>query len=74
MNGQADVTVTDLRCEVRYNVTARGRLSTTEELEAFGLINSTTIRCSGKHVLYVFKLLNISCRDQSCTNLTCSHI
>ena len=51
MNGQAEVTVTGLRCAVRYNIIAEGRMSASQAFEGFEFTSgTTTIPCAGKHI------------------------
>ena len=51
-DGQAEVIVTGLQCGVRYNITAEGRMSTSQAFVGFAFASTTTLPCAGK--IYVF--------------------
>ena len=48
MDGHAEVMFGGLQCGVMYNITAEGKISTSQTFEGFGLTNITTLPCTGK--------------------------
>ncbi|XP_065912387.1 receptor-type tyrosine-protein phosphatase S-like isoform X2 [Dysidea avara] len=45
-DGQAEVIVTGLQCGVRYNITAEGRMSTSQAFVGFAFASTTTLPCA----------------------------
>ena len=56
-DGQATVVVDGLQCKVMYNITAEGRMSTSQAFEGFELTNATTIPCAGKYNMYLYMFM-----------------